>query len=239
MKIENIKTIIIGALVLIVLALLLCMQCTNQNNKYLKNNIKALTDSINVVEMKNGKLLYEKQALILEKDDLQKYLKLSDDENKALKKQNLVLANKLNAKIQIDTIVMNDTVYFEKDSTMAIDFVYRDIYTYINGTTRLCNYNASTTINKLEMNTPLILGVTDEYKIIAYSDNPNLTITDIDAAAVEKRIKPKRWGIGPFLGVGLGYGLGTDFNGNNVGGKGGFVVGVVAGVSVHYDLFQW
>ena len=74
MKIENIKTIIIGALVLIVLALLLCMQCTNQNNKYLKNNIKALTDSINVVEMKNGKLLYEKQALILEKDDLQKGL---------------------------------------------------------------------------------------------------------------------------------------------------------------------
>lgn len=237
---ENIKTIVIGALVLVVLALLLCMQCTNQNNKYLKNNIEALTDSLNVVEMNNGKLRYEKQALILEKDDIQKYLKLSDEENKALKKQNLTLVNKLNAKIAMDTVVMNDTLYFEKDSTVAVDFSYNDAYTAINGTTRIKNYNASTTINKLEMNTPLVLGMTDDYKVLAYSENPNLTITSIDAAAIEKQIKPKRWGLGVYAGVGVGAGICYGFSSNNtLQLNQGLIFGATVGISLHYDLFQW
>lgn len=237
---ENIKTIVIGALVLIVLALLLCMQCTNQNNKYLKNNIEALTDSLTTVEMKNGKLRYEKQALILEKDDLQKYLKLSDEENKALKKQNLALVNKLNAKVKIDTIEMRDTLYFDKDSMMRVDFAYNDAYTIINGTTRVRNYNASTTINKLEISTPLVLGMTDDYKVLAYSENPNLTITSIDAAAIEKNIKPKRCGLGVYAGIGVGAGICYGFSSNKtIQLNQGLIFGVTAGISLHYDLFQW
>lgn len=240
MKTETVKSIIIGVLSLIVAVLFLRTTCTNQNNKYLKNNISALTDSLNTVELNNGKLRYEKQALILEKDDLQKYLKLSEDENKALKKQNLAYLNKLNAKVQMDTIVMNDTVYFGKDSTTVIDFIYNDAYTLINGTTRIKNYNASTTINKLEMSTPLVLGMTKDYKVLAYSDNPHLTFTDINAAAIEKQIKPKRWGIGIYAGIGAGAGMCYGFSSNStLVLNQGLIFGVTAGISVHYDLFQW
>ena len=79
-KREKIGLIIIGVL-LIVLSFTI-IYATNKNNKLdvANNNIEALTDTITCKELKNGELLQYNQSLVLEKQELEKYLQISQQE---------------------------------------------------------------------------------------------------------------------------------------------------------------
>lgn len=234
--------IIIILLLLLTGAIVFCVENKKQKDIY-KNNIEALTDSLTAVKLKNETLLYQKKMLILEKEDIEKMLGISNDLVKEMEKKlksDAIYIAKLESSFKLDTVIMHDSVYLSED-TVYIYFDKDDKWYCISGESKYYDGNAETVINTLSVDAPLTLGITEDNKIFANSDNPYIGFSSINAAALEKNanVKPKRWGIGPFLGVGLGYGFGTDFNGGNVGGKGGFVVGVVAGVSIHYSLLQW
>lgn len=239
---EKIKSCIIIALALVVIALFVCVRCEGDKNRVLNNNIEALTDSVKTYQTKYGNSVSEKKALILERDKFAKYLELSKTEIEALKKDNkhLEFLVKTGSTIKMDTLVMLDTIYLDNDSITTIDFRYNDTYTKLYGTTKLKNNISRTTINELSIDAPLVLGFTDDNRVLVTSDNPNVFFSTIDGAAVENKVKPKRWGIGPYIGVGIGAGgaIGPDANGN-IKVINGFSYGFTVGIALHYDLFQW
>lgn len=237
---DNWKDCLIIIAVFVIIVLIMSTTCVNQKNKYLANNIKALTDTIQVLELDNSNLLYDKQTLILKKDELESYLGLSKKEVKELEKKldaSLAMIAKLKGQIKVDTLYIKDSIYIsEKGDTIKSLFDYTDTWVAIDGYTMIIDSTESNTqINKIEMNVPLKLGLTDNYQIFATSENPYVSFTEIDAAVLENSIanqKKKRWGIGPYIGVGIGGG--TDFKGNPQ-----FGWNVSVGVAVTYSLFQW
>lgn len=235
---KNWKNILIILLVISTLAFIFSTKCARENNEKLQNNLKALTDSVRVLTLKNGSLLYEKQSLILEKNELEKYLGISKKEVKELEKKldaSLALISKMNGQIRIDTLVLTDSVYISNDTT-TVYFKYNDDWVAIDGLSTVIKEWSITKINTIEMNTPLTIGLTDDYKVYVNSGNPYLTITDIDAAVIENSVcnrKPKRWGIGPYIGIGVGCG------GAMKPGSPCCVWSATIGVSIHYSLFQW
>ena len=54
-----------------------------------KNNIKSLTSELDSTKLKNGFMMYSMQSLILEKDELEKYLDVSKKEIKRRSKLTL------------------------------------------------------------------------------------------------------------------------------------------------------
>ena len=244
---SNWKDCLLIVFSIVIITLICSTTCTTNKNKNLQNNVKALTDSVQVLELNNGSLLYEKQSLILEKSELESYLGISQKQIKELEKKlnsSVALIADLQGKINVDTIIMTDSIYFSNNGdTINALFKYNDKWLTLNGKTLICNNVASSQINNVNMNVPLTIGLTDDYKIYAISENPYLTFTDINAASVENSItnqKKKRWGIGPYIGVGVGFGGCLGFgNSATIGNYNGFIYGVTLGISIHYDLFQW
>lgn len=74
----------------------------------------------------------------------------------------------------------------------------------------------------------------DKYQVFALSKSPKITLTDLTGGyIIDKQIipiqKPKKWGVGPYIGVGLN----TGFDGNSPR------FGWCVGIGVTYDIFQW
>ena len=63
---KHIKDLLILLFALIACVFLFSTCSKMKENKYLENNIKALVDTVQVVELRNGNLMYENQLLILE-----------------------------------------------------------------------------------------------------------------------------------------------------------------------------
>lgn len=234
---KHIKDLLILLFALIAGAFVFSTCSKTKENKYLERNIKALMDTVQVVELRNGNLMYEKQSLILEKSELQKYLDVSKVELSDLERKlnsQLAYINKLKAEIRIDTINCIDTLYRTPTGDLQIGFKYTDKFTEVNGKTTVHDYtSANTTIDNIKMDVPITLGVTEDYKFFATSDNPNVSFSDVNGAAISDRLKKKRWGFGPTIALGV-YG-GYDFiqKTPSVG------VGAMIGFSLHYDLIQW
>lgn len=235
------KEILLLVFGVVIVLLLMSTTCTNQKLNKAENNVVALTDSIRSYKLKNGDLITTKQALILEKDELEKYLEITNKEKKDIeKKLNSALSYiaEVKTNIKLDTIRLTDSVFVENNIT-NIRFSYKDNWVNIDGLTKFENiYNTNTTLNNLDMNVPLTVGFTDNNQFFATSSNPYISITNIDGAKIlSKNNKPKKWGFGPMASFGVGYGWGTDFKGGNC--NGGLIVGFTVGVSLHYDIFQW
>lgn len=235
------KELVIGLLAVLVVGLTTGLIVSKKQNKYFEQNLKALVDSVQVVSMQNGQLLFEKQSLILEKEELEKYLDISKKEFKEMEStlnSKISYISKMKSNVVYDTIVCVDTVYKTPDDEIVVDFKYKDEWTNLNGTTKINDYvYSSTKINSLKMNVPLTFGLTEDKKVFITSDNPHVKFTDINGAALSRFTKQKRWGMGPTLTIGAGYGYATNFKNNNV--NGGLIVGAMIGWSVHYDVFQW
>lgn len=214
MKIEKIKNILLILFSVVIVVLLIMQGCTRTENKHLKTNIKALSDTIQVMETKNGELVYAKQALILQKNELEEYLNITKKERKELEKlldDKLSYIAKLEGQIKIDTLVCHDTVIHEKDIT-SISFKYDDIFLKLNGCTTHDKINDCwrTQINNIAIDAPLTVGLTDEYRIFVKTSNPYVSFSTIEGAVIDKPsngTKPKRWNIGIQVGIGGSYGL--------------------------------
>ena len=207
---NNWKNILLIMFAIVIVILLLLQGFTRTDNRNLKNNIKALTDSMQVLETKNGDLVYARQALILEKKELEEYLGLSKKEIKELEKtldDKLSYIAKLEGTVRVDTFTCVDTMYV--DSLTHIDFKYKDKWFALSGTT-IVSESPLTTINNVQMDVPLQVGLTDNYRIFVKTPNPYVSFTDIEGAVIEKTSngsKPKRWNLGVQVGIGAGYDL--------------------------------
>lgn len=186
--------------------------CDNQTIDKYKQNYEVSQDSLEIIKMKNGNLLYEREAYIMSEKELMAQLDISKSEIKDLKKKvgDLLYISNIDTKIQIDTIhtIKDSIIYIDRN--MFIDkFKYYDEWLSLDGTTHFMDSTAKTTINNIEMITPLRVGLSKDYKIFVESPNPYLSITNIEGAVLEesKIIKKQRWSHGIHLGFGIQYGI--------------------------------
>ena len=112
-KREKIGLTIIGALLVVLTFTIIYARNTNNKLDVANNNIEALTDTITSKELKNGELLQYNQSLVLEKEELEKHLQMSQQEVKDLEKKlnsKLLYISKLEGSIKTDTIYIENTV---------------------------------------------------------------------------------------------------------------------------------
>lgn len=238
---SNWKNILLLLSLMFIVILLMNTTCINNDKKKLQNNIKALTEFVNVLELKNGDLIYEKQTLILEKDEVEKYLDISNKRIKEIEKEldsSLALISELKSSVRIDTIITTDSLIISNNNdTITAYFRYNDRWVTLNGYTQIIDStNGNTQINDLSIDVPLTIGLTDDYKIFATSDNPYIVFSDINSAIIENSItdsKHKKWGFGPYVGVGVNFGYDPFHNGA------GITLGGSVGFCITYNLIQW
>lgn len=208
--------IVIEALIFIML-LGTVVKCSNDRIERLEHNIDAYRDTVEYVEMQNGELLTTKQSLILSTEELTEELNISKRELKDLKKKlgdNIAYIARLEAQVGIkDTVFLKgDTIFVDKiDSTTIKSFNWEDewlsMIANIRGNTIA---DSKMSINNFNMQVPLDVGLTDDYRFWIKTPNPYVTITDINTAAIhgsDVAKKDQRFHHGIHLGFGLQYGM--------------------------------
>ena len=199
-----------------------------------KKNYYAMRDSIEQIELKNGELISEKQALILEKDEFEDYMaELGITDRKDLE-------NKLNSKVKyitnVETQLLIDTIETVHDSIVYVDnyptykFCYDEKYLHLNGETAMRDSIPQTTLYDIEVPVGLTVGLTDQRNIFVKSDNPYMEIREIRGAELDKSTFKKftsKFGFGVQAGIGGQYGLiNKEFD-----------VGPYVGLGISYKLF--
>lgn len=208
--------IVIEALVFILL-LGTVAKCSHDKIERLEHNVDAYRDTIEYVEMQNDELLTAKQSLILTESELREELDISKREMKDLKKRlgdDIAYIARLEAQIGIkDTVFLKgDTIFIDKiDSTITKTFNLEDDWLNMTANIRGNTIaDSKMSINNFNMQVPLDVGLTDDYRFWVKTPNPYVTITDINAAVIhgsDVAKKDKRFHYGLHLGFGLQYGL--------------------------------
>ena len=179
---------------------------THNRVKLLDQNIKAYTDSINIIQLKNKKMLYEKDAFVANEQNLKHLLDISDNEIKELKKKlnsSLHTIQQISSEINIDTIYTKDTIYHQNDTIIAVKFEYSDEWLKLNGITNI-HPSVFTTIHNINIPVNIQTGFTDKNQIFVTTDNPYINITSIDGAKIDKKIELNNK---VYIGIGAQYGL--------------------------------
>lgn len=193
-------------------------KCSYDKINRLEHNIDVYRDSIEYVETQNNELITAKQSLILSEAELREELDISKREMKDLKKKlgdDIAYIAKLEAEIDLkDTISLKaDTVFIDKidSTTITKQFNWKDDWFDMTASIKGSNISDSKlSINKFNINVPLTVGLTDDYKFWVKTANPYVNITDINSAVIdESKLKPKhkRWNFSMHGGIGVHYGL--------------------------------
>lgn len=191
------------------------IKCSNDRIDRLEHNIGAYKDQIEYVEMQNGELMAAKQSLILSEEELREELNISKRELKDLKKKlddDIAYIAKLEGQVGLkDTVFMKgDTVFIEKGYTIK-QFSWEDKWTSILASVKGSDIASSELfIESFNMNAPLEVGLTDDYRFWAKTPNPYIKFTDIQGAVIhgsEANKKEKRFHHGIYVGFGVHYGL--------------------------------
>ena len=196
-----------------------------------EQNLKAAQDTIHYYELKNGEHAAAQQAWLLTEKEMLKQLKMSKDELADIKSQigKPTTITKLVTTTKVDTITMTKTVpvYINTEPIQSgrieVPFNYIDKWLTLSGQTNVLPDTAQTTLYKLEMLTPLTIGMTADNKFFATTPNPYVKFKDINSVQIES-YKPKKahWGFGINVGPGLYY----DFINSKVGAGIGMQVGL-------------
>lgn len=188
----------------------------NDRISKLSNNVSVYRDSIETVTLKNNELLASKQSLILSEAQIRDELNVSKAEIKELKRQlnaDLAYIAKLETNVELkDTVWMKpDTVFMNANNYITKSFKYSDNWLQMNSSVYGSNVDdLKLSIDYLNIDVPLMLGLTDNYKFWVQTNNPYVTFTNIEGAVVdESAIKPKRqaWHLSVHAGIGVHYGL--------------------------------
>ena len=207
--------LIIEALVFIAL-LGTVSKCSRDKIDTLEHNIDAYKDRIEYVEDRNENLMIIKSSLILSEEEARKELELSKAEIKNLKKKlndDIAYIAKLESQVALkDTVWMKpDTVYVTNDNTITKQFSWNDNWTNMTASVFGNTIEDSKlSVNSLNMNVPLELGLTDDYKFWVKSENPYVNFTDIKSTVIDNssvKAKEKRFHHGISIGFGFQYGL--------------------------------
>lgn len=193
--------------------ILAVISAANRRAKVDENNIKALTDSVEVVKTVNDNLYYEKQALILERNDLEKFLNISKNEVKSLEKQlksKVAYITEIEGQLEAKPKeVVRDSIIYVDNTPSKYMFDYDDGWLTFNGET-VFSPSVKTMLSNISSRIPLTVGLTDDYNIFVKSDNPYVTFSEINGAAVDRSRfaqRPKHFNLGLQVGFGAQYGL--------------------------------
>ena len=188
------------------------------------NNMKALTEQMEVYETNNGKLVAEKTIL---EGDL-KTLKMANEE---LYNQVQELKVKPKEVIYIETEVINevhDTTYVvpEINEYLKKDFDFSNKYRTLSGFIEYDKPNLGLTINQDIVNVDFIVAVKDS-KVYVTSNNPYVKYNNIQGVTIPKYRPSWSLGIGP--SINFGYDL--------LNKKPGVMAGIA--ISLNYNLITW
>lgn len=208
---------------LIMLITLLCIGLyfgyKHYYNKSLTPVVITNTDSLTIYKNKLKEEYLSKQIYVQNASDLKKQNTDLANELKKLK-DNPIVITKTSMQVKIDTIFAKSDTIIKRDSiyNLAWHATEPNDYYHISGETNVHNdfSKFNTKINTVQLNTQLTLNVIDDKKnkslrIIGKTDNPYINITNMDGVVfdptksdiLKKYYKPKKWSIGPQVGVGL------------------------------------
>lgn len=175
----------------------------------LNYNNMAMHDTIEMVRLENGNLLYEKHILLLKEEDITNQLDISKSEINDLKKKlksSLDMISKLESNIKIDTIytVKDSIIYTNGDYEYY--FSYNNPYIQFNGETKIGVDTTYTNIYNINIPTNLTIGTTTDHKFFVESDNPYLKINDIKGGVINYK-KPHT----PIVEHGINFGIGVQY----------------------------
>lgn len=209
------KTIIIMILeALLFIGLLISVsRCSNEKIDNLDRNLSASKDKVAELTLENGNLLADKEAYIIKEKELQEVLDITKAEKKDIEKkldEKIAYIAEIESNVKVDTLEIKDTVTIIDSSAINIKFNYKDDWLNFSGGTYYKNGKSRTSIFDINMNTPLRVGLTDNYTIFVESENPYLNITAIEGAVIDGsnlHKKRQRWNLSLHAGMGVHYGL--------------------------------
>ena len=209
------KTIIIMILeALLFIGLLISVsRCSNEKIDNLDRNLSASRDKVAELTLENGNLLADKEAYIIKEKELQEVLDITKAEKKDIEKkldEKIAYITEIESNVKVDTLEIKDTVTIIDSSAINIKFNYKDDWLNFSGGTYYKNGKSRTSIFDINMNTPLRVGLTDNYTIFVESENPYLNITAIEGAVIDGsnlHKKRQRWNLSLHAGMGVHYGL--------------------------------
>lgn len=178
----------------------------------IERNLNASQTELVQVKRDNGDLISVNNMYKVKIGDLEKSIDISKQEVKDLQRDlnaSFSYISKLESQIKLP-----DTVYIENeiekiDSSYIYKFNWKNEWMNLSGATKVFSNNSITEIYDLNIDVPLIVGLTDDYKIFATTNNPYLHITSIEGAELDQNIFKKKWDIkwSMQLGFGLNYGI--------------------------------
>lgn len=181
-----------------------------------EQNVIAARGRVEELTLKNGELLAIRDSHITTINELNELLDITTKEAKELQRKldsKIAYISKIESQAKVDNIItVHDTIYIDNSTNKLIaSFHYDDKWVSLNGENEMTlgeNYNCQTTIHSITMNTPLTVGLTNDYQIFVKSDNPYVRFTSIDGAVIDKqalRPKKKRFNWGLQVGAGVMY----------------------------------
>lgn len=185
----------------------------------LEQNLEAAEGSIETLTLKNGELVSIRDSYILQIDELENRLDVSTKEVKDLQKKlksQLAYISTLKTETKIDTLVtVRDSIIYKTPELIDVKFKYNDDWISFNGTNKLTFSNniladSKVDIYNLNIITPITLGITEDLRLFATSDNPYVTFTNMDGAILKNSPfykKKSPWDFSLHVGFGLQYNL--------------------------------
>ena len=182
-----------------------------------EQNLLAFKGKLEQVELKNGELLSSRDSYVATISDLEELLGITKQEVRDMQRQ---LNSKIayiaeleqNTRVEYIEVVKDSIIYVDNDRQKVItSFHYNDNWLSFNGENEFTlgsELDCKTTLCNIQMNTPLTVGLTNDYKIFVKSDNPYVNFSSIEGAVIDKQaLKPrkKRFGWGLQLGFGAMY----------------------------------
>ena len=175
-------------------------------------NIKAYRDKVEEVELKNGELISIRDSYIVDKKELQEELEMSRKEYKELEKvldSKIAYIAQMEANVKFDTVVtVRDSIVYVGDEVVSVIFNYKDDWLSFLGESDLASQKTS--LFDVSINTPVTVGLTDDYQVFVKSPNPYVNFTSVESYIIdESKLYPKKpkWSWGLQGGFGVLYGL--------------------------------
>lgn len=203
---------IIGILLLLVLTFGYIANNRKTEMKKREHNIETLTNENQILKADLEKTTIYNGSLIVTNKELKDALEERDIEHKKIEKElnsEIVMLSDVIASFKPDTIVMVDTMIMENDGTMMNNFYHRGECFTLSGHNVIDGNIITTSIDNFAMSLYINMMIDEDYRIIASSDCPNVTLSFNDCYVKDKLYEKKRsrWSIGLDFGFGFQYDL--------------------------------
>ena len=183
----------------------------SRDSKRWEQNYRVMLDSVHTVQTKYGEVLYEREALVLQKKDLENALGVSKQQIREYEKRlgdRLAYISRLEAQLAVkDTLKIVEVVH----DTIANFYAghYEDSWLRFDQKFLPNPFSPSFEVYNLQMNLPLKVGLTKDYTIFVTSPCPYFSVSEIDGAFIGNQLpqatKPKPFGFGIQAGFGGFY----------------------------------